>query len=1028
MPLILPGSPRWRDMRDPRDRFKILTECLLDEQRKTLPDLEKLEAWAETREAYRAACVKLLPESVGRNWDSTHNISVTMDALGKAKRYKRKAIQRMIAEFIDARRHRQIWAVIWKYRQGGVSTEIASQIYLGCARDHGSRAIIVAQADPEAAVIFEEKYVYMHKHDPLAPVAGRANTGELFFPDLNSHIRVRSAGGRRGVSRGGNNRYCHLSESAWYPGNPYVLIGGILQGVTHPQAMVFMESTANGQAGMFYETALEALNAETARREGRQPEKETKWEPIFLAWYLEDEAKRGVPFDSDEAKERFVRSMRDDEKLIQQQAGLTPEQMHWYRDIFDSKIKGETMDAKLMLLQQEYPSCVTAETRVSTNLGIIQIKDAATAKMSESGAIVGFGRREPSEIFRLETECGWSLRATGDHPVATPGGFARMDSLVAGGAVTLRAPMFADDYHVVEWHPFKGMTSSVRVDERWGKFLGYFMGDGCWTVNSLDFACDARDKDVLRDVRSVLTELVGVPNERVIVRKQGSKGCVNFRIGCKPMREAMELMGCIGSPDKDHSPRRIVQVPDAIWRSPAGVVKEFLSALFESDGSCASGHVSFASSKEQFARDVQRLLLGFGITSRLSVQEYSRQGGKNYCWCVSLRQAESKAFLERIGFVGARKNAGMDSVRRGKHASVYPNGQPRLGRQAAVIVFEDVVKSVVPDGFEETFDLSIAGEHVFSANGILVHNSPLDAFVAPGSSAFDMPTLVSLTLKCKEPIWQGDVQVPGSRPGIKPLFDFQAGEAIQYTPMPQRIKRADGPLRVWKWPVVGRRYVWAWDLAVSGAAKSDSTEAYCLDRDTEECVAHYIIKQDPNDSVVPCRLLSRLYNDALICPETNTFGGMVHSLLQTDRKPFLFWRMASSESSITEEMSREYGHQTNNKSKRDLVYLMREKLGTRPAAFVDKHLLDQLKTFKQIQTPRGEWRFPGAVPGSGTHDDGAMAMMIAFKANRDAPLLGPDPDAMPNDGPIKPMSIRQMMDGHRQYEQERSVNDDLSGL
>lgn len=641
MALILPGTPAWRKLTDPRDRYKALTDLCVAEQQEKSPDFEKLEQWASARLAYNAAVVQLEAAHGLRDWDSRTNVHITLDAMNRARQYRRKSIQRMIAKFIQERRHRQIWAVIWKYRQGGVSTEISQSFYLDTARDPGIKTLVVAQADPEATVIFNEKYRFFYEHDPLAPEHDRSNTEELNFPSIGSQIRVRSAGGRKGVGRGGNLKRLHLSEVAWYPGNPYELAGGLFQGVTDPTAQVFLESTANGQSGFFYEKAIEALNAENDRREGRIPEKDTEWEPIFLPWFWEDEARRGRPFKSEAEHEHFKKSLRDDEKLQQQEFELADEVMNWYRYIFNTKIGGETEEAKILLLAQEYPA------------------------------------------------------------------------------------------------------------------------------------------------------------------------------------------------------------------------------------------------------------------------------------------------------------------------------------------------------------------------------RPLDAFVAAGSCAFSTLLLTNRALAVKAPTVHNIESTN---------FDAKRARFDVATPLVRPTRADKGPLLIWKHPKPGHRYAMGVDLAASGAKKADFTEMWVIDCETEEAVALYMVQQDPLLSLGPCRLLWRYYNKALIVPETNFTPSFTAALADTDCRDSLYVRMQRNVESAKEQWIATFGFDTRQDSKRDLVFKLREALEFKPGYFASKRLIDQMKTYVQVQSDKtGTWTYPGALPGSGNKDDSVQAMMLALKGREQAMQRMPPPKPL-NEEP-KPVTVADRLKGHLEYEQ-----------
>ncbi|MEJ2886825.1 intein-containing DNA gyrase subunit A [Actinomycetospora aeridis] len=95
-------------------------------------------------------------------------------------------------------------------------------------------------------------------------------------------------------------------------------------------------------------------------------------------------------------------------------------------------------------------------------------------------------------------------------------------------------------------------------------------------------------------------------------------------------------------------------VPEFIWSGGAARKRFFLQALFTGDGSCSSlprttVQVSYSTRSEQLAKDVQNLLLEFGIVSK----RYFHAVGE---WKVVLtNRRDARLFATRIGFVGAKQ-------------------------------------------------------------------------------------------------------------------------------------------------------------------------------------------------------------------------------------------------------------------------------------------------------------------------------------------------------------------------------------
>src|SRR5205807_3063015 len=99
-------------------------------------------------------------------------------------------------------------------------------------------------------------------------------------------------------------------------------------------------------------------------------------------------------------------------------------------------------------------------------------------------------------------------------------------------------------------------------------------------------------------------------------------------------------------------------VPDVVFTLVAGEVACFLNRLFATDGGAtvlASGQaqVGFCSTSERMARQVQHLLLRFGVIASLRERRVRYGGGVRTAFQLDITDAESiNAFIERIGIYG----------------------------------------------------------------------------------------------------------------------------------------------------------------------------------------------------------------------------------------------------------------------------------------------------------------------------------------------------------------------------------------
>jgi hypothetical protein len=462
-----------------------------------------------------------------------------------------------------------------------------------------------------------------------------------------------------------------------------------------PGTEIALESTGNGLGNLFHSMWVDAVRGES------------DYLPVFIPWFWQSEYKL-IP----------SAGWRPDSDGIEYMElyGIGLEQAYWRERKIKTDFRGETS-----LFDQEYPACVTGDTRVGTDLGLIPIREAVKAQVSTKGVIAATHPHDASAIFKLTTEMGYEVCGTFDHPIFSSGGVLIPLAACQGHEIQLCPPMLASQYYKSEWVDC-GVGSSITFDEKWGRLLGFYMGDGSLYESCLSTVCDAGDADVVQDVVGLYKDVFGL---EATTRTVGSKrGGTEVQAYNKKLIELFDRFNLIHRNGSGGMCRR-VHVPEAIFRSPKSVAKEFLRGLFESDGFAGYDfpRVVLFSKYKDFLRDVQLLLLAFGITCKLTSnpRHNHRANGERYEYIaneLTLRREEAVLFGEEIGFVSARKNK---RVVDWKETS-------KAGRSRQPLVMRDMAVSVVADGFEETFDLTVSGGESFDANGIHTHNTAELAF------------------------------------------------------------------------------------------------------------------------------------------------------------------------------------------------------------------------------------------------------------------------------------------------------------
>ena len=228
--------------------------------------------------------------------------------------------------------------IVLKARQLGFTTFI--QIYqLDCAVFFPDTKVgVIAHTKADAEVIFRDKIKFAYDSLPESirvsvPVV-RDNATSMELAN-GSTIRVGTS------HRSGTLQYLHVSEfgkiCAKYPDKAREVVTGALNTIEHGQ-IAFIESTAEGQEGRFYDLCQDAMGK--ARLES--PLTDLDWKFHFFPWWREP----SYALDADEAIPQDIERYFDD---LQSNHGIacSHAQRLWY---------AKKAELQLEDMKREYPS------------------------------------------------------------------------------------------------------------------------------------------------------------------------------------------------------------------------------------------------------------------------------------------------------------------------------------------------------------------------------------------------------------------------------------------------------------------------------------------------------------------------------------------------------------------------------------------------------------------------------------------------------------------------------------------------
>lgn len=269
-------------------------------------------------------------------------------------------------------------------------------------------------------------------------------------------------------------------------------------------------------------------------------------------------------------------------------------------------------------------------------------------------------------------------------------------------------------------------------------------------------------------------------------------------------------------------------IPDLIFRLKRPLVALFLNRLFATDGwatvlESGQSQLGYCSVSEKLAKQVQHLLLRFGVIARLKYRSVNYKTSKKRAWQIDITDGKSiKTFIDEIGIFGKedtlikvnnalstrRYQTNCDLIPRAiwqqiavvkqeeswstlaKRAGIkgYSNihvGKRDLSRErlfqlafaldniplqnlANSEVYWDEITSIEAVGNKQVYDLTIPETHNFVANDICVHNTSFALNIAANvAQKQQLPVAIFSLEMSKEQLAQrllaSEAEIPSSR-------------------------------------------------------------------------------------------------------------------------------------------------------------------------------------------------------------------------------------------------------------------------
>ena len=468
-----------------------------------------------------------------------------------------------------------------------------------------------------------------------------------------------------------------------------------------------------------------------------------------------------------------------------------------FRDLDQMTSGLQRNDLIIVAARPSMGKCLSAESLVTLSDGgvttIEQIYQQKSAKLLTLKDNFKFDFTEASNfiddgikpVFQVTTRLGRQIRTTTTHPYLTIDGWKKLENIKVGEKIGVPRIL--------------NVFGKDKLRECEVKLLAYLLGDGCLTKNTPEFTVG--NAKIEQDFLKAVDEFGNVR----AVQSNTKDRTLSYRIR-KIKRENLltiwlKKLGVFGC--NSHTKF----IPKEIFTLKRELIALFLNRLFATDGwasilNCGQIQFGFASVSEKMIRQIQHLLLRFGVIANLKKRSVKYNNERRTAWQLDITDAISiKTFINEIGIFGkdekfpkmleiletrkyqtnkdlipmqiwdylsiAKAEESWSSLARRAgikgHSNIHVGkrapSRKRLKTLATALndrylqkiaeseVYWDEIVSIEFVGNKQVYDLTIPETHNFVANDICVHNTALCLNIAQNSAILEKAVVAIFSLE-----------------------------------------------------------------------------------------------------------------------------------------------------------------------------------------------------------------------------------------------------------------------------------------
>jgi len=408
-------------------------------------------------------------------------------------------------------------------------------------------------------------------------------------------------------------------------------------------------------------------------------------------------------------------------------------------------------------------SCVSPNTLVITENGLKRISKVSNSREEYSSlnepifGLNGFNKATDfyfggnQNTLKIKLSSGYEIECTPVHPLWNGCEWMKSSDIKVGDLFPVQygQNVFGKGLYFSKFkhkeHPHSGWEIEDRAcDKDFFYLLGLIHADGSYDKNKVTIT-NKKDPEIIKFLRS----------NRFTTFKDGIHHNFNSRTFCL----LLEWLGFRhGAKNKTF--------PDKLFECTRAQLKAFLQGLFDGDGTSNSnpskcGYIKITSACKKFIRDLQIVLLNFGIASSIRKEEKEptkKVKAHSTIYNLEITGYFAHIFYTQIGFRLKRKQVNCkfipNNVKK-ESGNVYPvnpskldfkylkkeiANASRISRRLIkklIIKYDSVyLKSLIKENLfyspvqsieaseSEVYDFVIPSTHSFFSNGFISHNTP----------------------------------------------------------------------------------------------------------------------------------------------------------------------------------------------------------------------------------------------------------------------------------------------------------------